>query len=323
MITPIDETNKINVYCFNGKISHDFHVVLETLALYFKEQYKANMFYFNYDNYDDLDSRTFLINDKKIVLQDTQLLIYYPDTDILKAIDFADMQPALVGLFFSRNNPNDILLFAQFGMTELVHKNYKFKASSCIYAPCFPYNHVNMDDYYVKRKSISNLIDKFTFRGNIVGTNRTSIFLLKNEELFDGGEYVPNYFDDVIKYKVGLSIPGIGELCYRDIEYMAMGIPMMKFEYMTQLNPPLIPNYHYISINRDGIDSEEDKKFGLVGREREGDERHANAYIDKFKEIKDNKEFLEFISKNARQYYETYLHPSVRIKHITNLLEIN
>ena len=61
----------------------------------------------------------------------------------------------------------------------------------------------------------------------------------------------PNtYFEDLIKYKIGLSIAGRGELCYRDIEYMALGIPMIRFNYLSELNPNLIPNYHYISINR-------------------------------------------------------------------------
>jgi len=47
----------------------------------------------------------------------------------------------------------------------------------------------------------------------------------------------------------------------------------------------------------------------------------AEKYISRFLEVKDDDDFLNFISKNARNYYEKYLHPLTRFNHILNLIE--
>jgi len=301
------------VYRFE-RITKNFHLVLENISLYLKKYHNATIITKNNDD-------PILIGDHNVTITDAHLLIYYPETDVLKAIEFSDKTSPLVGLFILRNNPNDLLVYSQHADLELSNFNFKLKTS--IYVPNEPY--FDLDSFYVKRLLQTDLIDKFFFRGNINGCDRRAVHILENEELFCGGESndIKLYFNEAIQYKVGLSIPGVGELCYRDIEYMAVGIPMMRFEYITQLNPLLIPNYHYISIDR--IDTEEDKSFngGVVHRERVAEQRHVDAYINKFKEVKDNKEFLEFISKNAREYYEKYLHPITRLQHITDILELN
>lgn len=64
---------------------------------------------------------------------------------------------------------------------------------------------------------------------------------------------IDQYLEMAIKYKVGLGISSLAELCYRDIEYMAVGIPMIRLEYVTKTNPPLIPNFHYIAVDRKNI----------------------------------------------------------------------
>lgn len=307
---------KVYHYKEGIRATKDFHLILENLSLYLKKH--NNAIITTIDRNNSLVS----LSDIDTILTDAQLVIYNPEMDILKAIDFTDKQSNLVNTFIARNNPNDLLVYSQQSSLGLPD-GFKFKLKSSIYTPSEP--HWSLDDYYIKRLLKTTFIDKFFFRGNVKNACRHAVDFLKNEDLFEGGEsnsHYDIYFNELIQYKVGLSIPGIGELCFRDIEYMALGIPMMRFEYITQLDPPLIPNYHYISIDR--IDTEEDKKYngGVISREREADQRHINAYIKKFKEVKDNIEFLEFISKNARNYYDTYLHPSTRLNHIINLLEI-
>jgi hypothetical protein len=43
---------------------------------------------------------------------------------------------------------------------------------------------------------------------------------------------------------------------------------------------------------------------------------------DRFLQVKDDKEFLSFISKNSREYYENYLSPSSSIKYTRELLKL-
>ena len=111
------------------------------------------------------------------------------------------------------------------------------------------------------------------------------------------------YFNEAIKYAVGLSVAGRGELCYRDIEYMAIGIPMLRFEYRSELYKKLLPDYHYISVpypNNMPLDN------GLP-TDRLGLQEHSEMLLDKYLEVCKNTEFLNFISKNAIEYYDNYL----------------
>lgn len=182
------------------------------------------------------------------------------------------------------------------------------KTSPWIYFPC---TIDDLEPYYVKRKEKSELIDKMVFRGTSLD-DRTVLSNL-SEEYFDGPRPIggPNtYFDNIINYKIGLSVAGRGELCYRDIEYMAIGIPFLRFEYKTELYPHLIPNFHYISV---------DRPEDLV-KDRLGNEKHSKMLEKRFLEVKDDKDFLEFITNNARDYYETYLSRKNRVDHTLNLL---
>ena len=182
---------------------------------------------------------------------------------------------------------------------------------------------MSLDDFYITRTLQRYFIDKMIFRGNIHSMPRNSVPLLANYEYFYGGEAINqyDYFNELTQYKIGLSIPGAGELCYRDIEYLGIGIPMLKFEYITQLNPPLIPNFHYISIDR--IETERKYSDMVIGLERVGGNMYSEKYIKKFEEIKNDKDFLEYVSKNGREYYEKYLCPLNRFNHIIKLLNID
>lgn len=303
----------MNLY-YHKEISKDFHNVIVEVADYLICHHGATPC--------AMSKSEIIIEGKPLKIADCDLLIHEPEIDRYKAVNFSDNQNQLVSFFIRRNNPKDIILCSQYANTKLyeILDTCKFKVKPSIYTKSDP--KINLDDIHKKRKEITYYEDKFVFWGNYEAAKRNAINHLKKESFFSGGGYISNYFEELIKYKVGLSIPGLGELCYRDIEYMAIGIPMMKFEYVTQLNPPLIPNYHYISVPR--IDTKEDFNYngGIIAKEREAEKRHADAYVKRYLEVKDNDSFLIDVSKNARDYYDTYLHPSKRVYHLIKLLEI-
>ena len=172
------------------------------------------------------------------------------------------------------------------------------------YSP-WTYFQCTMDDlefYREKRKSIENKIEKMYFRGD--ERNRTILHHFDQVYLENPGRTTAeNYFNEVINYEVGLSIGGVGEMCYRDIEYMALEIPFIRFEYQTKMIPDLIPNYHYISIPLD----EDIPQINLITCDRVGNYHHAKKIESKFREVIKDKELLNFISSNARTYYENNL----------------
>jgi len=210
------------------------------------------------------------------------------------------------------NNPHlKKVLISQFRQDKLdsyLNDKNKEKYLPWIYFPC------TIDDltiYNQKRKEIPDYIDKMYFRGTsiqdrVILSNINSVYLEGITPI--GGP--STYFEDLIKYKIGLSVAGRGELCYRDIEYMALGVPFIRFEYITKLNPNLIPNFHYISVERPDE----------LTIDRLGDESHSKMIEKRFLEVKDDKDFLNFITKNAKEYYDTYLTRYNNVKHTLNLL---
>lgn len=173
----------------------------------------------------------------------------------------------------------------------------------------FPYLNMDYESIRNKRKNITNKIKKLYFKGDERGRTILNFF---NSEIFDKGErtYLETYFDEVINYEVGLCIGGVGEMCYRDIEFMMLEIPILRFEYETELYPKLIPNFHYISVEP----TEEMMSSNSVRYDRLGGRKEAKKIEERFNEIKNDMDFLNFITKNAREYYENNLTIDNQIK---------
>lgn len=246
-------------------------------------------------------------------LLECEYVIEFVDSGDFYVLSVSDrISPAMLN---EQSNPHlKKVLISQFNYDYVKHHvgNNIDKYFPWIY---FPQNVFNYENYYQKRKNTNDFINKMYFRGT---TSQRPILQFFNKDLVEGFEPVGNYFDDLIKYKIGLSIAGVGELCYRDIEYMCIGIPFIRFEYLSKLNPNLIPNYHYISVNRpDDIPT-----HNALSTDRLGLEHHAKLIEQRFLEVKDDTDFLEFISNNAKEYYENYLSEKNRIQHTLNLLSL-
>lgn len=250
---------------------------------------------------------------------DCEIAIYNQSKDILKIISFSETKTDIIDILKNRNNPNDLLIILHnlswgHHLTDI--NNYKFKLKNTTFYPFSP--KINYNFYYNLRqlKNYDHLIDKMFLRTT---TGRGDEYRLSEMGLIN--ELFPpitceKYLEKAISYKAGLSIPtATYEICHRDFDYMAIGLPLIRLELIGNYYPKLVPNYHYISIDRTHLSIDNYK--ALVG----GDE-YVKAYKDKFYEIKDNINLLKFISKNAFEYYNTYCSPQNRLKHLLNLLEI-
>ena len=54
--------------------------------------------------------------------------------------------------------------------------------------------------------------------------------------------------------------------------------------------------------------------------DRTGNHHHAEMITKRYYEVIEDREFLEFISKNAKEYYEDYLSPTSSVEHTIKLL---
>jgi hypothetical protein len=225
-----------------------------------------------------------------------------------------DLTPAILN--FNKSNLVKKIFVSQFIREKIYHhipKESREKYFPWIY---FPSNDFNLENYFYERKLKSSFIDKMYFRGS---TSYRSIINHLDSNVFFGGDAIggfEKYADEIINYSMALSLAGRGEFCYRDIECMAMGIPLIRFEYLSEMNQPLIPNEHYISVERP------DNLKSWVKLDREGNETHAKMLKDTFLKVYKEKDFLDYISNNARQYYEEFLSPKSSIELTIKLLNI-
>lgn len=251
-------------------------------------------------------------------LPDCELIIHDADNDILRSITWSEGPTKLFDVYKKRNNEKDVLLLTQ--QAYWFPPNYDYSVHNFTVKPTTFYTfspHINYSHFYNLRnfKKFDSLIDKLFF---LSSTRREDPFALREMGLCSespGALQIHDYLRLAIDYKVGLSISSLAEMCYRDIEYMAIGLPMMRLEYMTELHPRLIPNYHYISIPRDGFD-------WSTNSDRAGGPQYIEAYKNRFLEVKDDRDFLKFISDNARQYYLENCSTYVRVDRIIDRLEL-
>jgi len=257
-----------------------------------------------------------LMNPDGILLMECEYVIENMDNGEFYILSVADDLGS--GVLSEQSNPKlKKVLISQFIEEKIKHHtttNYN-KYSSWIY---FPMNLTDLEIFYQKRINQLEFIDKLCFRGEIKNRPILNYF---DSEILDGPNYIggsDKYFDNLISYSIALSVSGVGEMCYRDIECMALGIPFIRFEYQTKLYEPLIPNYHYISVPYD----ENMPRHNDTPTDRLGGYEQAKKIESRFKEVIGNKEFLNFISKNARKYYEENLSSTMRVNKTLEILNL-
>jgi len=114
------------------------------------------------------------------------------------------------------------------------------------------------------------------------------------------------YFDDLTNNKICLSLNGAGEICNRDIEILSARSALLRPELKLQFHNKLIPNYHYISFEMDN------------------DPVILNKIIlDRYYEVKDDVEFLKYISENGYQWYLENGTIDSNVKILKEIIDIN
>ena len=305
----------IKIYLLETQYQYwGWHDVLLELALSIKEKYSAEIVH-------QKGGHLKLLNFEDYMMPDSEILIHNEDEDILYGIHWGENRTQFFDIFEKRNNEKDTLLVTQF--YNIFHKTFdrsqfNFKLKNTPYYTFTPWT--NHEHYYSKRKLLEyknydSLIDQLFC---LFTTHREVGIQLRERGIVSespGLMNIDDYLKLAITYKMGLALPGVAEVNFREIEYMAIGLPMLRMEYMTQLNPPLIPNYHYVAVDRSNF-------LWDMYADRNGGDEYVNAYFKRFNEVKNDKEFLSFISKNAREYYTNYCSPQNRIQHLLTILEL-
>jgi len=127
---------------------------------------------------------------------------------------------------------------------------------------------------------------------------------LKQDERFDilstddDGGYLPvfDYIRHLNKYAINMSLNGAGEICYRDMEIMRLGTALFRPKLVTRFNEPLIPNYHYISVDYDSIKDELDcESFYKL---------KSDLMIQRWNEVIKDRDYIDEVSRNGKEWFE-------------------
>lgn len=145
------------------------------------------------------------------------------------------------------------------------------------------------DKAYTGKKSAAYRKNGMLFRGLFYGEREYYNKNNKHSEIICTNDHykgLESYVEELVTYKCGLSFTGAAEICHRDLEYFALGMPVIRPELKnTQFLEPLIPGYHYIST------------------EAGSHEEKMHSINKKWDEVKNDFDLLDFIGNNARDWY--------------------
>jgi cephalosporin hydroxylase len=260
-------------------------------------------------------------------LSDVDYVIENAETGELKVFSFTEYFNNFVSHYAKSDSCSKVLLahFNHHNLYYWMKKEGHIKSMDKIKPWIFPPFHEYNVDYFRKIRQTSVLNEKLFWQGSGIEAYRLVIKLLKDEAYFqpidptDHNAYLLrlskskialSYYMDLDKYITPFDHPG--EFCYRDNEYLSLGVPYIRIEYKDNVHDPLLPNYHYISIPR------EEAHFAFRTK---GNEGVKELIRDKYFEVYQDNDFLNFISKNQIEWYERNYRN--RFELTFNLLELN
>ena len=317
---PYDWSQIENNSIVTKNYKRDYQRFFDDLTIELKKKYFVTEF--NFSEHRDPSQGRFVVNlikqtckPDEFVTMECNYVIEFQDTGEFYVLSVCDDLDEVV--LNEKSNPFlKKALFAQWVTSKMEYHMapYMEKYAPWIY---FPTTNIDLEHFYNLRKENKNYIKKLHFGGE---TSYRPILDFFDKEYLHIPKTSPQseYFYDLIKYSVGLSVSGCAELCYRDVEYMALGIPFIRFEYQSSFMEPLIPNYHYISLDFDVTIP----KINETHRDRLGGYVHAKKIESRFVELKNNPEYLEYIANNARKYYLDNFSSTIRIKKTLEALGI-
>lgn len=308
---------KIFVHRFENEKFGKFHLP------FFKkfDKYLSNFFDVEVINY-NIDENTFSGNvdlrsnifikgfGDKPPLNDVEYLIENPAKNELKLISATEFFNHCVSHYVKSEYCSSVLLThynkknINYWMNIEGAVNTSSKVSPWVFFPAREFDSIF---YFKKRKKIKKLEEKLFYTGSGIGDYRKVPKILENKGFLQETNNLnfEDYMDKLIRSKIGISYymdlkfcensynyPG--EFCYRDIEYMSVGLPFIRIEYEDELYDNLIPNKHYIPI---------DRNIAFDTYVSGGDDAVANLFISKYLETKDNDELLKEISKNQIKWF--------------------
>ena len=138
---------------------------------------------------------------------------------------------------------------------------------------------------YAKQMSDKNN-NELIFRGLLYGQRQELANLNKIRITNEKIQPYEKYYEDLTNTKICLSLNGAGEICNRDIEILAARSVLFRPLLTIRFHNELKPNFHYHAFEYN-----------------ENPDIQMDIIINEYNKIKDNEEYLTFISDNGYKWF--------------------
>ena len=124
------------------------------------------------------------------------------------------------------------------------------------------------------------------------------------------------WLNKISQNKINIDINCVAEPSGRISQILGLGTALMRPRLNHRFHNDLIPNHHYILVEHENYDNE------IHGDIMTYYESLSNAYIQTFEKVKNDYEFIEFISRNGREYWENYCLPEKWVETTLGLINL-
>jgi hypothetical protein len=196
--------------------------------------------------------------------------------------------------------------------TGVHSKFWKFTYTPFTFIPTTVYIENKIEDLY--NANIPKVIhDKLKFNGKLYDFRR----YMASDNRFNVTEdyYTPDeYFEDLTTHRIALGLPGAAETCNRDVEILGLGNVLLRKKITAKYHNELIPDYHYAAVEYEDIQNEPSDIYWKT---------LADRYLEKFEQIKNDDEYLNFLAKNGRDWYAENAKIDSAIKLAAKIIDFN
>jgi pimeloyl-ACP methyl ester carboxylesterase len=154
-------------------------------------------------------------------------------------------------------------------------------------APVFQ-NHVE------RLRAVRRTRDGLFFRGNPVWENRAEILKslaqrgVLNQDA--GSIRYELYLNELAQHRLALALPGMGNICHREIEAFGAGTPVLMPKLKNVVDRPLVPDVHYISVDTNTL--------------ADAPEIVADRIFARFQQVAQRHDYLAEVAANAMRWYD-------------------
>jgi hypothetical protein len=199
----------------------------------------------------------------------------------------------------------DFFAFEGVQANDSTYEYSGFKYTPCTFTTYFKSAHNTIERLYQNHKQIPN---KLFFRG---GKYLFREYLSNNDDRFQiNHDRIPanKFIEELSKYSINIDLNSVAEISCRTLDSIGLKSALIRPKLTIQYHNPLIPDYHYAAVKCDDLSD-----YKVL----------ADAYIERFEDLKKDPELVKFLSENGRKWYEENATIEANIKILIQLINLN